>query len=143
MNRIRVGAIIPMENGFALMHRTNVSYKTPSDYYAFPGGGVEENENLEDAIKREIQEEFGIEIKVEKQLYEIQTDIQKEYFYLCTYIKGEFGTGTGPEFNNDPQYKTNGKYIPEIIKRNNINNVLLLPLEIRNKFINDIEKGVF
>ena len=30
---------------------------------------------------------------------------QKEIFFLCEYIEGKFGTGDGPEFNNDPKYK--------------------------------------
>ena len=36
MKRIRVGAIIKMNGGFALMHRTNVENKIPSNYYAIP-----------------------------------------------------------------------------------------------------------
>ena len=32
------------------------------DYYKFPGGGVEEGENLEDALVREIKEESGYEV---------------------------------------------------------------------------------
>ena len=32
------------------------------DYYETPGGGVKPNESLEDALKRELQEELGAEI---------------------------------------------------------------------------------
>lgn len=32
-------------------------------YFAIPGGGIEEGEDLEDAVYREIQEELGIEKK--------------------------------------------------------------------------------
>ena len=34
--------------------------------WIFPGGGVEFGKTLEEAIKREIKEELGMEIKVEK-----------------------------------------------------------------------------
>ena len=66
---------------------------------------------------------------------------QKEYFFLCEYIDGEFGTGTGPEFSNDPKYKDSGKYIPEIVKREEVKNLLLLPQEIKEDFVKDIENG--
>lgn len=144
MDRIRVAGIIPMENGFAFMHRADViKRKDFQDYYTFPGGGLEEGETLEEGVIREIKEEFGIDIKVIKKLYELNSEKfnQKEYFFLCEYIDGKFGTGTGPEFSNNPKYKDSGKYIPEIIKREEIKNILLLPKEIADKFLIDIEEG--
>ena len=144
MDRIRVAGIIPMENGFAFMHRADViKRKDFQDYYTFPGGGLEEGETLEEGVIREIKEEFGIDIKVIKKLYELNSEKfnQKEYFFLCEYIDGKFGTGTGPEFSNNPKYKDSGKYIPEIIKREEIKNILLLPREIADKFLIDIEEG--
>ena len=66
---------------------------------------------------------------------------QKEYFFLCKYVGGEFGTGDGPEYNNDPKYIDSGKFIPEIIKKEDVKTLLLLPTEIRDKFVEDIEKG--
>ena len=141
MGRVRVGAIIKIEKGFALMHRTNVKHKTPSNYHTFPGGGVEKEESLEQAVIREVEEELGIQVKVEKLLYEHKKNEQKEYFYLCKYISGEFGTGTGPEFSNNPEYISNGNYIPEIIKREDIEKIILLPPEIREAFIKDINKN--
>ena len=130
-----------MEKGFALMHRTKVQYKTPSDYYAFPGGGVEKGEDLEEAVVREVEEELGIQVEVEKLLYKIETESQKEYFYLCKYLSGNFGTGTGPEFSGNPEYITNGNYIPEIIGKEEIENIVLLPPQIKDKFIKDITKN--
>ena len=67
---------------------------------------------------------------------------QKEIFYLCEYIDGEFGTGEGPEFSNNPKYIDSGKYIPEIIKKEEIKNICLLPPEIKNKLVEDIEKRI-
>ena len=62
-------------------------------------------------------------------------------FFLCKYVGGEFGTGDGPEYNNDPKYIDSGKFIPEIIKKEDVKTLLLLPTEIRDKFVEDIEKG--
>lgn len=144
MSRVRVAGIIPMEDGFAFMHRTGVVKRSDfQDYYTFPGGGLEVGESLEEGVIREIKEEFGIDIKVVKKMYEMQSEKfdQKEYYFLCEYIGGEFGTGTGPEFSNNPAYKDSGNFIPEIVKREEVKNILLLPQEITKRFLKDIEDG--
>ena len=144
MSRIRVAGIVPINDGFAFMHRADViKRKDFQNYYTFPGGGLEEGETLEEGTIREIKEEFGINVKIIKKLYEMNSEKfdQKEYFFLCEYIDGEFGTGTGPEFSNDPKYKDSVKYIPEIVKREEVKNLLLLPQEIKDDFVKDIENG--
>lgn len=144
--RIRVAGILPIEDGFVFMHRVGVKNHPIGDYYTFPGGGKEENETLEECAKREIKEEFGIDVEVKEKLYELERfeeRSQKEYFYLCTYIGGIFGSGDGPEFSNDPKYEDRGKYIPEIVKREDIEKILLLPYEIRDLFIQDLKNGRF
>lgn len=145
MERIRVAGILPIENGFAFMHRVGVKNHPIGDYYTFPGGGREGNETLEDGTKREIKEEFGIDVEVVKQLYSLENGEvnKKEYFYLCKYIGGRFGTGDGPEFSNDPKYADRGQYIPEIIDRRNIEKITLLPTEIRDKFVEDVKSNKF
>ncbi len=142
MERTRVAGIIFMNGGIALMHRKGVlKRKDMQEYYTFPGGGLEEGETLEEGTIREIKEEFGIDVKVVKKLYELKSEKfnQKEYFFLCEYVSGKFGTGEGPEFSNNPKYIDSGKYIPEIIKKEEIKNILLLPPEIKEKLIEDLE----
>lgn len=144
MGRIRVAGIVPMEDGFALMHRRGVKKrKDIQEYYTFPGGGLEEGETLEEGVIREIKEEFGIDVEVIKELYTMESEkfSQKEYFYLCEYIGGKFGTGDGPEFSNNPKYADSGEYLPEIVKREDIENLLLLPGEIKDKFVDDIKNN--
>lgn len=146
MSKVRVAGIIPMNGGFALMHRKDViKRKDYQEYYAFPGGGLEDGETLEEGVKREIEEEFGINVRVMKKLYEMRSDRfdRMEYFFLCEYVDGVFGTGTGPEFSNDPKYIDSGKYLPEIVKKEDIEKILLLPIEIRDKFVEDVKKGEF
>lgn len=142
--KIRVAGIVKINDGYAFMHRRNViKRKDFQEYYAFSGGGLEEGETLEDGVIREIKEEFGINVKVIKKLYEMKSEKfnQKEYFFLCEYIDGEFGTGDGPEFNNDPKYIESGEYLPEIIKKDDIENLLLFPPEIKEKFVEDLKNN--
>ena len=80
MKRIRLAGIIPMEDGFALMHRKDV-LKNPdqTEYYVFPGGGQEENETYEEGTLREIKEEFGIDVKIIKKcMKNIQKNLIKQ-----------------------------------------------------------------
>ncbi len=145
MSRIRVAGIIPMGDGFAFMHRKDVvKRKDIQEYYTFPGGGLEEGETLEEGTIREIKEEFGITVEVLKKVYELYSEKfeQKEYFFLCKYVDGEFGTGNGPEFSNNPKYKDSGKYIPEIVSRDKVKDILLLPPEIKEKFVKDIDEKI-
>ena len=144
MERVRVAGIIKRNGGYAFMHRKNVKKrKDIQEYYTFPGGGLEDNETLEEGVIREIKEEFGITVKVVRKLYEIYFKKlnQKEIFFLCKYVEGEFGTGDGPEFSNNPKYIDSGEYLPEIVKEEDIESLLLLPPEIKEKFVEDLKKG--
>ena len=144
MGRIRVAGIIPMNGGYALMHRRGVKKrKDIQEYYTFPGGGLEDGEELEEGTIREIKEEFGIDVEVVKLLYTLESEKfhQKEYFFLCEYLGGEFGTGEGPEFSNNPKYADSGEYLPEIIKAEDIEKLLLLPGEIKDKFVDDVKNS--
>lgn len=67
-----------------------------TDFLKFPGGGVEEGEDLEAALKRELQEELAGEAK-EYQLY-LETDLRgrKEGTMIHFVVfKGELEEGWG------------------------------------------------
>ena len=143
MKRIRVAGLVEMGNGYAFMHRRNVKKKENSDapygeYYVFPGGGLEDGEVFEEGVKREILEEFGIEVEVKEKLYfrQIREELD-EYLFLCKYISGDLGTGTGPEFSGDPKYADRGLYIPTIVPKEEVKNIRLLPEEFKEKLIKD------
>lgn len=144
MKKVRIAGLVEMNGGYALMHRKNVK-KVPNssqpygEYYVFPGGGLEKEDNsLEEGVKREILEEFGIIVEVKEQLYKrtIEGELD-EYLFLCEYVSGEFGTGTGPEFSGDPKYIDRGEYIPTIVNKNEIKNIRLHPEDFKEKLIRD------
>lgn len=146
--KTRCAGIVKFDEGIALMHRRNVkkqenSTKPYGEYYVFPGGGLEEDDaSVEDGVKREIREEFGIEVKVIRKQYEnIIPGELAEYIYLCEYVSGEFGTGSGPEFSNDPAYADRGEYLPEIVDKNKIKDLPLIPQNLKEKIVKDIEDG--
>ena len=146
--KTRCAGIVKFGEGIALMHRRNVkkqenSTKPYGEYYVFPGGGLEEDDaSVEDGVKREIKEEFGIVVKVIRKQYEnIVPGELAEYIYLCEYVSGEFGTGSGPEFSNDPAYADRGEYLPEIVDKNKIKDLPLIPQNLKEKIVKDIEEG--
>ena len=146
MKRVRVAGIIFFKDGVALMHRRGVKKsKKYQEYYAFPGGGLEENETPEEGTIREIEEEFGIKVKVVKKLYETESKEfnQTELYYLCEYVSGEFGTGDGPEFHYDPKYVDSGEFLPEIVPFDKVEEILLLPPDVRDSFVKDLKEGKF
>jgi ADP-ribose pyrophosphatase YjhB (NUDIX family) len=75
--RIVVAAIIRNGNKLLLVKEILESGR---EYWIFPGGGVKFGENLKEALKREIKEELGMEIEIEK-LLAFKEAIFPEYNY--------------------------------------------------------------
>ena len=67
--RISVRAVIIRNNNLLLIHNQAI------DTYVLPGGGVEDSETLEDALKREVLEETGYTV-----IEATKTFCVKEYF---------------------------------------------------------------
>lgn len=146
MKRIRCAGLVKIDGKFAFMHRTNVQKtegepnKPYGEYYVFPGGGLEGEESMFEATERELLEEMGIVVKAKRELYYKEvSETQDEYLFECEYISGEFGTGTGPEFSNDPAYAHRGNFIPVLVKPEDVANIRLLPEEFKEQLVQDIK----
>lgn len=130
MKRKRVGGIIVLDDNLAVIYRRKKKDNKIKEYYTIPGGGVEENETNEEALKRELKEELNIEVDIEKYLFKIDTEKNTEYFYLCKYISGNF-TLNGEELErmNEDNY-----YEPTFIPIDKINNYDILDI-VKDYFI--------
>ena len=71
-----VAAIIYKDNKFLIAQR-NLK-KSQGGLWEFPGGKIEPGETREDALKREIYEEFRAEIKVRRISNGIGTSLSRE-----------------------------------------------------------------
>jgi len=135
----RVGAIIIDDEDMVLMKRTK---KDTLVYWCFPGGEVEKDESLEEALVRECKEELGIEVKVLRLIAEEEFDghekPQMEYFYLCKKVGGILGTGDGPEYGEHNEYY--GIHEPEKVKLTEVENMNVLPEKIKKLVVENFVK---
>ena len=83
----------------AIIHRDGAYFATQRGYgefegmWEFPGGKIEPGESPEDALKREIKEELGVDIAIEELLctteYDYPTFHLTMHCYLCSVASGE------------------------------------------------------
>lgn len=132
--RVRVRAIVFVEDKIMSMYRENNN----RIYYTIPGGGLENNETEQECVIRELREEFGVVIKPIKKVYRYESTKSIEYFYLCDWVSGEFGTGTGEEFDkNNPH----GVYKTVLISIKDIPTLPLMPPEIATQLYADYKQN--
>lgn len=83
----------------AIIHRDGAYFATQRGYgefegmWEFPGGKIEPGESQETALKREIQEELGVDITIGELLctteYDYPTFHLTMHCYLCSIASGE------------------------------------------------------
>lgn len=134
----RGAAIVPYNNNIILMRRERGYGKNKQIYYTIPGGGREPGEKINETTIREIKEELGIEIKIDKLMYKIDTVRRMQYIFLGKYVSGKLGTGEGEEFQG-VDYNKFGKYIPEVVSLAKLKKIKLVPVDIKREIIKEYD----
>ncbi|MGB4967678.1 MAG: NUDIX hydrolase [Candidatus Saccharimonadales bacterium] len=82
-----VRAIVTRGDDMLVMKRN----KFGSEYYTLIGGAVEMGESLEDALRRELQEEAGVAVGRVRLVYveDAGEPYGEQFVYLCEYESGE------------------------------------------------------
>ncbi len=88
----RVAVLILNGDRILLIYR----YNQGREYYVIPGGTVEPNESLEQAAYREIKEETGLDIELDRELYLYNNQGRLEHYFLIKTFSGVLELG-GPE----------------------------------------------
>ena len=92
---IGVGVVLVDVQGRLFLARRGPQAKNERGLWEFPGGSVEFGETLAQALKREMREEYGVEIAVGELLDVVDHILSDEGqhwvspTYLCTLVSGE------------------------------------------------------
>ncbi|MBN1581276.1 MAG: NUDIX domain-containing protein [Anaerolineae bacterium] len=92
---VGVGAIVVDDTGRLFLAKRGPEAKNECGLWEFPGGSVEFGETLADALKREMCEEYGIEIVVGELLDVVDHILPQEGqhwvspTFICTIAHGE------------------------------------------------------
>jgi mutator protein MutT len=92
---VGVGALIIDDQGRLFLSRRGAKAKNERGLWEFPGGSVEFGEKLADALRREMREEYDIEIQIGELLDVVDHILPEEGqhwvspTFICTITSGE------------------------------------------------------
>jgi 8-oxo-dGTP diphosphatase len=115
----RAAAII-IRNRLLLVFRR---HKPGRDYYSLPGGGVELEESFEEACRREVKEETGLDVVALQLVRKYITLEKEENYFLVRVADGEPVLG-GPEVEHQ---SADNQYIFEWVDEAGLESIHLLP----------------
>lgn len=114
------------------------------EFWIIPGGGIEEREHSKAAAIREVKEETGLDIEIERLLWVVEEVSERgmrlAFYFLAHAAGGEMHLGRDPEFDSEHQIlrevafltKDQIKELPKIY-----------PQVLRNEFWDIIERGIY
>jgi len=133
--RTRAGIILIEDNKLALIER----HRAGRNYFAFPGGSVDEGETPEQAAVREAEEELGILVEIKQKVAEVVINGNMQFYFLVKKLSGDFGTGTGEEYGEfDPEH---GTYLPLWMPLPVVSTKNVLPRELADLVVRSAKEG--
>lgn len=110
------------------------------EYWVLPGGGVEpSDESREAALHREVHEEIAGKADIIRLLHTLESDDERQLFYLARIATWSFDDRTGPEFSAEGR----GEYALEEIPltAQGLDGIDLKPEEIAHVLRGAIRSG--
>ena len=85
-NKLQVVGAVLVTNKKILLPKRSANLKKMPNKYEFPGGKVEKNESLKEALKRELNEELSINVNIENIIEFPNNILTTEKFILTVFI---------------------------------------------------------
>lgn len=82
------GIIIENDYVYLMFRRRIKENGEMKEYYVIPGGGINENETLEENVKREVKEEFLVDVKINGYIGKDESEETIANFFSCSIISG-------------------------------------------------------
>ena len=80
------GIIIENDYVYLMFRRRIKENGEIKEYYVIPGGGINENETLEENVKREVKEEFSVDVKINGYIGKDESEETIANFFSCSII---------------------------------------------------------
>lgn len=93
-------------SGCAIISDNNellVLFKTKHQHWEFPGGKVESGETLEEAARREVREELGVEVNITRYLDYEKFKVDDQQFHSHKYL-ATIKSGYTPKVNEPDKF---------------------------------------
>jgi 8-oxo-dGTP diphosphatase len=136
--------VMDKENKVLMVRHRYEEQGKSEEFWVVPGGGVEFGEYSTDAGIREVKEETGLNIKINRLLWNVeeisQNGIEHTNYFLGEIVGGNLTVGFDPEFDENNQVLNDVKFFTkEEIKKI----PRAYPEVLRNEFWIVVEQGVF
>jgi mutator protein MutT len=137
---VGVGAVIVDSDSRLFLAKRGPKAKNERGLWEFPGGSVEFGETLAEALKREMREEYGIEIAVGELLDVVDHILPEEGqhwvspSFICSVVKGE------PVIMEPEKCSEIGWFLPEDLPKD-LTQVTQVTRENLKHYLEKAEKG--
>jgi ADP-ribose pyrophosphatase YjhB (NUDIX family) len=138
--RTRVRALLITEDGDLLtIWRTRPGQEP---YWVLPGGGVEDGENLETALARELREELAATDDIHGLIHILDRDGDRQYIYLARADSWSASPAdrSGPEFTSPAHGAYHAQPVP--LTSEALAGIDLMPHALAQFLLNHLRDGI-
>lgn len=137
--RVRSCGLLVQDDALLMVYLNAPTREHP--FWSVPGGGLQQGEKLEDAVRREFLEETGLTITTGPLMY-VSEFIQHpfhavEFYFRCYLEQGDLITGQDPEFEPHHQIIIS----TEFKSLDRLHELEIFPEFIRHRFVHDLNNG--